>query len=95
MTELNFEEAEVEDIFMTGCHPGFITNRDHTCTLCPPGTFANTFANPQSCDHCPYNTYSSDKGATECVECGKGLGTLEEGASSVSDCVGGYFITKL
>ena len=90
MTEFNFEDAEVEDIYMTGCHSGYITNEDHTCTRCTLGTFANTTATPQSCDHCPYNSYSGSEGATECVRCGDGFGTLEEGSTSGSDCVGMY-----
>ncbi|KAL5250954.1 hypothetical protein ACHWQZ_G016625 [Mnemiopsis leidyi] len=87
VTEFNFEDAEVEDIYMTGCHSGYITNEDHTCTRCTLGTFANTTATPQSCDHCPYNSYSGSEGATECVRCGDGFGTLEEGSTSGSDCV--------
>ena len=83
----DFDEYEIEDIYVGGCDPGSISNTDYTCSRCTPGTFANTEAEPQSCDLCPYDTYSGD-GAAVCTVCSQGLGTLEKGSTAASDCIG-------
>ena len=85
----DFDNAETEDVITTGCNAGSITNSDNTCTECTAGTYANTDADPEVCTTCAFDTYSGDA-ATECTDCGSGLGTLEVGSDDVSDCVGTY-----
>ena len=88
--DINFDDADTEDIVESGCSVGFIQNQDDTCSKCTAGTFANTAADTnQVCESCAYDTYSGDE-ATECTACGTGLGTLEIGSDTAEDCTGMY-----
>ena len=76
-----------EDVVQAGCDAGYIENADSTCAQCAAGTYANIVADPQECTLCALDTYSAI-GATECVNCGSGLGTLEVGSDAAEDCIG-------
>ena len=82
----DFESAVTEDVVQTDCASGQIQNSDETCTTCTAGTYANT-ANAQVCTACALDTYSAE-GATECIACASGLGTLDNGSDEIADCIG-------
>ena len=83
----DFGDVETIDVKTSGCLSGHIPNSDGTCSKCTAGTFARTETDPAVCFPCPLNTYSASA-ATQCVACGAGLGTLEKGSDSESDCIG-------
>lgn len=57
------------------------------CLPCEVGTYAPTKART-ACLLCPFGEYQGGTGASSCLSCPPGLGTLREGSTLVTECVG-------
>lgn len=56
----------------------------YVVVLCGPGTYSSDGQNP--CKKCQRGKYQTEYGRTSCIDCGVGLTTLRDGASSFRDC---------